>query len=486
MSNNNKNETISLKRIISNSVINDYNDEDESDKKTRKGKWLLSKNTYWIVKSIWLLCLIVSIGLCIFLIVLNIRHYQSQAKNVITSVEIVDQDSMTLPVVTVCNLNPLLTDQAFQYIADYYLKTYNATFTNYTEFYDLLRRDKISNDLDWLLYRTFEPSFNKTLRKSFGLTELLWCQLNNSNCNTEEFNVVYHAKYGNCIVFNSGLKWANREESGIEMSVFMGVNDVKKSYVYEEFNKGIVVLIDDQKSIALDKEGIILKSGLLANIGLKKSKKESYQNCYDDLKETQLSHEMRLQNMSYDRRNCLTMCRQKAIIEQLGCYDMRYPRLFNSSIPSCSDKSVFRRLDSIEVDSVNCSALCPLECTKTSFDWDITYGEYPSYAQFLYLNRTNDGVLARYFPSSSNSSSLFADLKSSCAHFVIYFDHLSITKITQSPAMNVFDLIADIGGILSLIVGISLLSLIEIIETMVNISQFVFRYFIYLILSIIL
>ena len=54
--------------------------------------------------------------------------------------------------------------------------------------------------------------------------------------------------------------------------------------------------------------------------------------------------------------------------------------------------------------------------------------------------------------------------RGSLVKIFVYFDQIKYTRVNEAPAVTFVDLIANIGGELGLFIGISLLSLVELIE----------------------
>jgi hypothetical protein len=55
-----------------------------------------------------------------------------------------------------------------------------------------------------------------------------------------------------------------------------------------------------------------------------------------------------------------------------------------------------------------------------------------------------------------------------------YFSDLSYLEITQIPKINEYSLIASIGGSLGLFVGIRFLSLVEVVEYIIDLIYVIF------------
>lgn len=265
-------ENISL-ASISDSVIEERNEKREAKTEVKKElknelinfgmttnmhgiKRILTRHI--ILKFIWLAFFLASMGLCFYTIITNIQQYLSYEVN--TLIKVVPQNSVPLPTISVCNQNPFITMKANEYIEKYYLDTYNVTLDNYKNFDRLILNNVVPNDIDWIFYSTFDPKFNRTLRDSFGFTfeeQRFMCRYLFDKCDRLDFRQFYHAKYGNCFIFNSGvqengssinIKNQIAEESGLEMAVFTGQSDSQKYYYNAKCENGIVIMIGDQNS----------------------------------------------------------------------------------------------------------------------------------------------------------------------------------------------------------------------------------------------
>lgn len=116
------------------------------------------------------------------------------------------------------------------------------------------------------------------------------------------------------------------------------------------------------------------------------------------------------------------------LIEKYECYDMRLPRILQASRP-CE----FEKLENFyaSIDHSECFEQCPFECETVNYDFRI------STSKFKVKN---------------------------VAAISITYDALSYTEISYSASLSAFDLIANIGGTLGLFMGLSILSIVEIVE----------------------
>jgi hypothetical protein len=67
-----------------------------------------------------------------------------------------------------------------------------------------------------------------------------------------------------------------------------------------------------------------------------------------------------------------------------------------------------------------------------------------------------------------NEALSLEDKTNSIIKFNIYYDSLSYTISTESPAMDVVALLSNIGGTLGLFLGVSVLTAVELIEIIIQ------------------
>lgn len=137
-----------------------------------------------IVKIMWLIFFLAGLGVGIYMVIRGVREYLEW--NVTTTIRKIKADSLVFPTVSVCNVNPFVTEEGALYVLDYFRDKYSENITsiadikNFTENFD--------HDLDFLRQTVASPNFNSTLRESFGYPDyflLLTCSLNYNYCEYE-------------------------------------------------------------------------------------------------------------------------------------------------------------------------------------------------------------------------------------------------------------------------------------------------------------
>jgi hypothetical protein len=171
---------------------------------------------------------------------------------------------------------------------------------------------------------------------------------------------------------------------------------------------------------------------------------------------------------NYRQKYCLQLCSQRYLINKCGCYDSYLPSL-NYSEP-CIELSnltcgYFNYVAFHELGiSAECFTECPVECQTISYGLTTSQLIYPSlsYSELLkkyqdYLNIVSKGSINRNF----NDYNL---IRQSTLAVNIYFEDIGYTIVSEYPAKTIEQFLADIGGLMGLCLGTSLLSFVELIE----------------------
>lgn len=189
-----------------------------------------------------------------------------------------------------------------------------------------------------------------------------------------------------------------------------------------------------------------------------------FSNCMNkESIDTELSRELVKLNLTYSRSNCLVLCEQKQNIDELGCYDMRYPRIFNAK--PCKEKHSYEQLKDVIFYSSKCSNLCPHQCETVNFDVTVSYSDFPSYLMYKRILMTDMDKLAALLKTRKITHEVFSR---SLAAVDIHFNEVKVTEMEESPAMTVVELISNIGGTIGLFISFSILGVVEFIELVIE------------------
>jgi hypothetical protein len=120
------------------------------------------------------------------------EYYKFEVK---TKVREIFEESIVFPSIAICNVNNMPTRAARQFIKSFYENRYqNITIETYSDIYELDKAGIINSyDDQFISYLTYDPSFNETLRRSFGYNEeaILECTFYNLPCDLENWFTWY-------------------------------------------------------------------------------------------------------------------------------------------------------------------------------------------------------------------------------------------------------------------------------------------------------
>ena len=106
-------------------------------------------------------------------------------------------------------------------------------------------------------------------------------------------------------------------------------------------------------------------------------------------------------------------------------------------------KNIQQKVQESGVTNICEEELCPIECLTIDYSTRVHLATYPTdfYLQFLQLQ---PNLINRY----STRESISQDIKNSVAKLNIFYNEISYTALTESPALTWDTLLSNIGGTL--------------------------------------
>ena len=174
--------------------------------------------------------------------------------------------------------------------------------------------------------------------------------------------------------------------------------------------------------------------------------------------------------------DCHDLCKQNRIESTCKCYYSSLLRI-DSTLPPCSDSSpeqlkcVSDELERVFDNEFNtkCNELCPLECDKMIFSTVYSQLNQMSMERArLYLINPLIGPRINATKNTMNKSNddkwWYDVVTKSIVRFNIFYDSLSLLEVSEKPNFTIVDLISSMGGTFGLFLGISVLSVLELVE----------------------
>ena len=448
-----------------------------------------------IVKAFLLVSVVVSSGLCSYLIIRSFINYFSY--EVITVTRTIFETPTLFPRIKICNNSPFTTEFAYEFI-----KNISNFISPHKNMFDI-NQEKLLNAselektfrsiLDISIARINSKNFSDSDRKKLGhnIEDILFkCHFNLIECKASDFIWEFDRLRGNCYVFNSGFN-SNRELLksniagsfyGLRVSFYVHANEklIPFNTLYNTFDSQVIIENNSHlNEFTLD--GIRLPGGFETNINVERVLKynlpKPYSNCDLGIDTPEGSFNSELYNLfsysdhEYTQQICLEQCFQKELAKKCNCSSPYHLSLFNLEPYETIEQikchwNVFENIY-ISGDYIRntCLPLCPLECNKTEFKYLISMNQLNGY-RFLGFILRNKNLSSDFINES------MINMETATKSFVsvnIYYDSLSYILSIESPKMSIVSLLADIGGNLGLLMGVSAFSIYEIIEVFIEI-----------------
>jgi hypothetical protein len=439
-----------------------------------------------IIKVMWYVAILVSAALTIYLIVINVQNYLQYS--VVNQVTIEREFPMPFPTVTICNTNYFQTPYAKEYIQRFTSSIGqidlfdSATFEQYYQNLDSVFRDLKSSVIEKNLT-------NDEIKKlGYSIEDILLnCKFGKTSCWYDDFKWIFLPDYGNCFQFNprggtngtDALADSGRmsvtetgKKGGLSLELFIGIPTIMETFAY---GYGAIVFINPVNSSLLSLSSVRLSPNTETNIVVSREDLKKLSTPYSECdilqsNDSSLRDLINSKGFDYKQSDCLEQCFQMIMIEQCGYYDLSKISYFSDAvgrdtINSCAFR-VQQNLSDIDFLNENCYPLCPLECASSELKTSTSLNEYPSSNLAIFV--------AKNLISNLYSQSTFSrPLEKNILKVNIFFDSLSYTSITEVPSIDQITFISNIGGLLGLFLGATVLSFLELVEFVIIIFQII-------------
>ncbi len=349
--------------------------------------------------------------------------------DVITNIERITQHNAPFPSVTICYPNEGI------YCTDH------SKETDYQE-------NSIKNPLYNFTIKSM-VKYAKYKGKYLDLNDLQAFRILNSNGNCVRFNGI------DMVTGNNSLETVDSLEDSFEIVIDNYFSENISGIYYEYFTSigksdrtlkpnfqayvGDNYLNSYSNPIPLNLQLGFFSQISIVNTDIEKKLPKPFNPCVDP------------EDKAYRQTNCIEICINKNVQNKYNCSIQSYYRV--DGLESCGtyfySKYPFWLYDSIYVENITsefydiCEGQCSKECHSTKFN-------------VIILGAQQNVPLGPPYYGTNR--------------FVFFVSDFSTLLITQIPKMNFFDLVANIGGTLGLCVGLSLVSMIDLMSFFADIG----------------
>ncbi|XP_023215424.1 amiloride-sensitive sodium channel subunit gamma-like [Centruroides sculpturatus] len=483
-------------------------------------------------RFMWIIVFLVAVAGFAYHSIYLILTYLSYPR--MTTTEEIHADQIDFPYVTVCNLNPLKKSYFADYLAEISTSTPRSTedtqsddllefltspssddhgdfggggicFRSVEEFLQRSRTMDLSDM--WMSVIATKENLSKFGHQSKDL--VVQCTYNARNCFNTSYSIIdvdsYPSpRYGLChtiIVRQESLRKVIKTGSALGLRLTLNIE--REEYldlISPEY--GARLLVHPQGTFpTLQRGGVILQPGTKTYVSVRMRKierlPEPYRGCSDDFQKTLLAkylkmtgQEFLLHHQVYTYEYCQTLCREAHLLNQCGCLE-ELALEGNKSCDPCNGtqarcRSGFYRSFTRASSTHECQKLCKPACTDIRYDLTVSQSEWPNVQQQQYALKRWPNLNKRLGQSlSSSNSNNTTDTKEEIQinrkyfrkNFLrvhVYIQEMNYLSVKDIPGYTLPQLFADLGGCLGLYIGVSAITVVEIIEHVFSVFAFLY------------
>ena len=426
-----------------------------------------------LVKFVWLGLFLFFSGITVFFVAKNIADFN--VYETVSKIEIINEKPMEFPVITICNANPYTSLTAKELISNITIFNYGKTFDSFDSWSMI---DNYATVYELVRLHTNRQEYGDANRKLLGNEIVIKkCLFNNEPCSIEnDFTWHFSYFYGNCKQFNRGLNISNVYQTKTEGPVF-GLSLVmlkpRNQNTYPTLtgqgfklfihNKSFEPIVPEEVNLEMGKE-IDVVIGRTLSIKIP----EPYSECIDLTGfSSKLQQKLKDSNKTYRQYDCFRLCLQQRINEECKCYFSRYLKV-SKEYPACLNLTqlacIYLQQDQF-LPNQECKEQCPLECDTVTYFIETSSLQYPSIT--LYKKALNSSNFVESFQNYTGETFSMSSMQEHVMSLKVYYPYNRFTLISESPKIGFYDLLAQIGGSMGMLLGFSIFHLIEVLEVVI-------------------
>ncbi|XP_055886446.1 degenerin mec-10-like isoform X1 [Biomphalaria glabrata] len=300
---------------------------------------------------------------------------------------------------------------------------------------------------------------------------LLQCTFGRIPClRFKNFTQTVTANYGNCYTVDEKfIAKRSGPDGGLELILFLELGEYLQGITS---GRGAQVVIHEKGSYPFpEDEGISIPAGQQTVISLRQLKINRLSEPYDRCTNRDI------EKYTYTRNLCQKKCIQGIIIKSCNCYDTRFESMSSMTnitsgyLPctnSTNDQYCIQNVtNGFEDNERDCQCFNP--CNESIYEKSVSYKQWPNDVMAKYLANQvckNNSTLCDSLWNLSNSNP--EELRMNFLKLNIFFQDLNFEERSDQANYEFTTLLSDIGGSIGLWIGLSILSLFEIVDLLLR------------------
>ncbi|CAF1004824.1 unnamed protein product [Rotaria sp. Silwood1] len=446
----------------------------------------IQNRIFWVVSSL------VFTGIMLFFVVESIKEYFSFPTQ--TSVSFAVERSQAFPAVSICNYSPVRFDNFIEPFINF-TNSHNLTNTTDTSTISSEQSNHIRKFFQNLLIHR-EPVDNYF----FPLSSMLMsCFYNGERCQTTDFIPFLSSSFGQCYTFNAKMKSnesrvrSTTDGGGIgklELQLYAHSHQYVP-YIAEDVSVGMVAMIHDNTELPLiEVAGIQLDPGRRHKLSYKK---KTYQLLSSPYSKCTTKVPLIMQAMfkryagadyAYSQALCYMLCIQAYVYYQCGCIDPHQWPARSIVLPG-SDQIIEAPL----CNAMNeCYTIATARITTTNSIWDQFCSDCSQACSTVDFTITPSAVSApsavripeiKEFVEKSGitlpknwTTTWQSEIQNNYVGISVVCETNRVENYTQDASVSGVDVLSNVGGHTGLWIGISFLSIMELVEMLYRLIRY--------------
>ncbi|XP_019767124.2 sodium channel protein Nach [Dendroctonus ponderosae] len=428
-------------------------------------KYMVDSSISVVERVFWIIIVLCSLAASIYITILFWARYAANPTRTIIQANFAQISTVPFPAVTICNVNKMLNRKL-----DSLMDTLSASkeelnitgniisaLMRTTSFYETSAADdtKINNSTALSIATTvlkrhgFLDISQVIPHISQGCDEMIHkCEWNRVEVPCQDLFSGLLTEDGRCCAFN----YASSNDMTIKYTLYYGMSTGLRITLHPEYNHraiaGIIVTIHNPKNFPDGEQNLrkILPLGHAHYVQVGSIK----QTCSEEVKKLDItfrkcvySEERRLGLLGpYTYSNCLTLCKAHLSDEKCNCIPYYFQLFLNKQICTFMDQQCLQ--NNVTTESFRDCNNCPAQCEEDVYDITLTSAKFTNNLDvwmedyFSNFNETQKAILLNIFFAFNGQT----------------------VWVTDTITSGIY-LISSFGGIYSLFLGCSIISIIE-------------------------
>ncbi|CAL1539952.1 unnamed protein product [Lymnaea stagnalis] len=307
---------------------------------------------------------------------------------------------------------------------------------------------------------------------------LIQCSFAGRACIQSDFKLTQSSTYGNCytIQYSQYVSRRSGPSDGLEMILFLESDEYIKGI---SSGTGAQVVVHQQETVPFpDDEGMAIAAGTQSIISIRQVEIDRLgapHGICTDIRDFKTKY-----GVKYTRLICQKTCEQIRIRENCACYEESLNEV-NSllgdalGLHSCRTKQERKCVKLMELQfGANISKLCECDspCSEKKYEKTLTLRDWPSpsFARLIVETICKDkhGEICQRLRDKTTT-----DLAREFIKLNIYYEDLNYEHLSEQADYELSQFMSDIGGTIGLWIGLSVLSMFELLQLFLDLLTYV-------------